>query len=211
MPVVNLQTSWTERSTAASSVAAPTDLYFSFPPTIMSSMMPLMDSKAVADALHRISSQITASVAADMPLTVIGVRSRGEILARRLAALLAREGREAVELGALDITLYRDDLHRSPAAHVKLTDIPFSLDEKLVILVDDVLYTGRSIRAALDALVDFGRPRVIRLAVLIDREGRELPIQPDFVGLERPVPLGKRVQLHLKETDGEDEVLIVDE
>ena len=111
----------------------------------------------------------------------------------------------------MDITLYRDDLHRSPAAHVKLTDIPFSLDDKLVILVDDVLHTGRSIRAALDALVDFGRPRAIRLAVLIDREGRELPIQPDFFGLERPVPIGKRVQLHLKESDGEDEVLIIDE
>ena len=143
-------------------------------------------------------------------LAVIGIRSRGDVLAARLRdALRANEGVE-VPLGLLDITLYRDDLTRvgyAPELHE--TRIPFSVDDRVVVLVDDVLFTGRTIRAALDALVDFGRPKAIRLAVLVDRGHRELPIRADFVGKNVPTQPGDDVRVRLTEIDGRDEVEVV--
>lgn len=143
-------------------------------------------------------------------LAVIGIRSRGDVLAARLRdALRANEGVE-VPLGLLDITLYRDDLTRvGYAPEIHETRIPFSVDDRVVVLVDDVLYTGRTIRAALDALVDFGRPKAIRLAVLVDRGHRELPIRADFVGKNVPTQPGDDVRVRLTEIDGRDEVEVV--
>ncbi len=143
-------------------------------------------------------------------LAVIGIRSRGDVLAARLRdALRANEGVD-VPLGLLDITLYRDDLTRvGYAPEIHETRIPFSVDDRVVVLVDDVLYTGRTIRAALDALVDFGRPKAIRLAVLVDRGHRELPIRADFVGKNVPTQPGDDVRVRLTEIDGRDEVEVV--
>lgn len=144
-----------------------------------------------------------------VPLNVVGIRTRGEILAQRLCQALRQKGR-AVGFGVLDITLYRDDLSEiGPKALVRPTEIEVDLDGKPLVLVDDVLFTGRSVRAALDALSDFGRPSVIRLAVLVDRKGRELPIQPDFVGLSLShVAVGERVSVHLEETDGREGIQV---
>ena len=141
---------------------------------------------------------------------MVGIRTRGETIAARLAERLRREKDLKVSRGVLDITFYRDDLSRRRGAPlVRATEIDFDLDDTWVLLVDDVLQTGRSVRAALDALHDFGRPRVIRLAVLIDRGGRELPIAADFVGQRVKAPDGCRVQVRLKEDDGEEGVFII--
>ena len=146
-------------------------------------------------------------------VALVGIRSRGEILAQRLAAALtarvaAHESQKSIDVGALDITLYRDDLSARHAITIPQgTDMNFRLDDRDVILVDDVLATGRSVRAALDALVDFGRPRLIRLAVLIDRGGREYPIAADYVGLHVTESTAEqKVIVRLKPTDGEDSV-----
>jgi pyrimidine operon attenuation protein/uracil phosphoribosyltransferase len=142
------------------------------------------------------------------PLNIVGIRTRGETLAARIAAELAGRGYQTLGRGVLDITLYRDDLSEiGPRPMVRPTQIDIDLDGRPLLLVDDVLFTGRSIRAALDALSDFGRPGVIRLAVLVDRGGRELPIQPDYVGLKlTDVPRTHHVQVRLRETDGVDEI-----
>jgi pyrimidine operon attenuation protein/uracil phosphoribosyltransferase len=132
-------------------------------------------------------------------------------LARRLARTLHEITGAEVPTGSLDITLYRDDLMRQPVGPqpvVRRTDIPFSIDDKRIVLVDDVLYTGRTIRAALDALIDFGRPRAIQLIVLVDRGHRELPIKADYVGKNLPTSSSESVQVRLQEIDGADEVLI---
>lgn len=144
------------------------------------------------------------------PINVVGIRTRGDVLADRLAKSLEAAGFIDVGRGVLDITLYRDDLSEiGPRALVRPTQITIELDARPMVLVDDVLFTGRSIRAALDALSDFGRPSAIRLAVLVDRGGRELPIQPDFVGLTlRDIPSDHRVNVRLTETDGKDEIVV---
>src|SRR5215213_2299036 len=132
-------------------------------------------------------------------------------IARRLAKLLREINGDHVPTGSLDITLYRDDLMRNavgPQPVVRRTEIPFSIDDRKILLVDDVLYTGRTIRAALDALIDFGRPRAIQLIVLIDRGHRELPIKADYVGKNLPTSLKESVQVRLQEIDGVDEVVI---
>src|SRR5690606_33907656 len=151
---------------------------------------------------------ILNSLPADAPVAVIGIRSRGEVLAARLVKALRAATSTPIDVGTLDITLYRDDLaERGPRAILRGTQIDFDVNGRYVILVDDVLYTGRSIRAALDALTDLGRPRAIRLAILVDRPGRELPIQADFVGVRVPredVP----VTVRLVESDGVDEVRV---
>ena len=146
----------------------------------------------------------------DKPLNVVGIRTRGETIAERLSAMLAARGFTQIGRGVLDITLYRDDLSEiGPRPLVRPTQITFDIDKNPLLLVDDVIFTGRSVRAALDALSDFGRPSAIRLAVLVDRGGRELPIQPDIVGLvERDVPMDHVVKVRLKETDGVDEIVI---
>jgi len=141
---------------------------------------------------------------------VVGIRTRGETLAERLTDVLRKRGFKNIGRGVLDITLYRDDLSEvGPKPMVRPTEINFDVDAKPLLLVDDVLFTGRSVRAALDALADFGRPSAIRLAVLVDRGGRELPIQPDFVGLElKDVPRDHRVNVFLSEVDGRDEIAV---
>jgi pyrimidine operon attenuation protein/uracil phosphoribosyltransferase len=139
----------------------------------------------------------------------VGIRTRGLHLAERLRPMLEEILRQEVPLGILDITLYRDDLSELTGSPiVRPTEIPFSLKDRTVVLVDDVLFTGRTIRAAMDALLDHGRPDRIWLAVLADRGGRQLPIQPDFLGLRLDVPLGQRVAVKVKEVDGLDGVFL---
>ena len=168
----------------------------------------LLSAQQVAEAIDRLVEAVRTHVPPTEPLAVIGIRTRGEILAQRLVERLRKDGRN-VDHGVLDITFYRDDLSlRKGVPLVRATEIDFDLDDKLVLLVDDVLQTGRSIRAAMDALVDFGRPRAIRLAVLIDRGGRELPIAPDYLGAALPAARGARVQVRLAEQDGEDGVFL---
>jgi pyrimidine operon attenuation protein/uracil phosphoribosyltransferase len=144
------------------------------------------------------------------PLVVVGIRTRGEVLAKRLVEFLRKLGHQQIERGVLDITLYRDDLSEvGPRPVVRPTHIDTGIDGKPLLLVDDVLFTGRTVRAGLNALADFGRPSAIRLAVLVDRGGRELPIQPDFVSLvQQDVPPTHRVKVKLIERDGSDEIVI---
>ena len=167
----------------------------------------LLAADDVRRAITRIAHEIIERERDLSQLAIVGIRTRGDVLAARLRTSLREiEGRE-VPLGSLDITLYRDDLTRigySPTVH--RTDIPFSVDDRVVVLVDDVLFTGRTIRAAMDALVDYGRPRAIRLAVLVDRGHRELPIRADFVGKNVATAAGDDVRVRLAESDGRDEV-----
>ena len=144
-------------------------------------------------------------------LALVGVRTRGVPIAKRIAANLLEIVNHQVPTGSLDITLYRDDLMRhtvGPQPVLRRTEIPFSIDDRRILLVDDVLYTGRTVRAALDALVDFGRPRAIQLVVLVDRGHRELPIKADYVGKNLPTSVRQSVQVRLSEIDGVDEVEI---
>jgi len=169
------------------------------------------DQADVTRVVERLATQIAKDFAPDKPLNIVGIRTRGETLARRLAALLAgRHGFAQIGRGVLDITLYRDDLSEvGPAPMVRPTELEVDINARPLLLVDDVIFTGRSIRSALDALTDFGRPSVIRLAVLADRGGRELPIQPDYVGLPiEDAPADHRVNVYLVEQDGRDEIVV---
>ncbi len=145
-------------------------------------------------------------------LALIGIRTRGAPLANRLARIISNsEGNKEVPVGILDITLYRDDyLISRKTPKVRATEIPFDIQDCAVVLVDDVLYTGRTVRAAIDAILDYGRPDRIQLAVLVDRGGREMPIAGDFVGKKLIISPGEEVRVHLEETDGIDEVIIVE-
>jgi pyrimidine operon attenuation protein/uracil phosphoribosyltransferase len=169
----------------------------------------IMDGERMRRSLARIAHEIVERNRGMDRVALVGIRTRGDVLARRLAGVLQQITSEPVRTGALDITLYRDDLMRhalGPQPLVRRTEIPFSIDDQRILLVDDVLYTGRTIRAALDALIDFGRPKEIQLVVLIDRGHRELPIKPDYVGKNVPTSLSESVQVRLTETDGADEV-----
>ncbi len=160
-------------------------------------------------ALARIAHEVVERNRGVEGLVLVGLRTRGVPLARRLARTLQELEGVAVPLGELDITLYRDDLaRRRLQPRVGPSDVPVSLTDRTVVLVDDVLFTGRSVRAALDAIMDFGRPSSVQLAVLIDRGHRELPIRPDYVGKNVPTALDEEVQVRLEETDGIDEVVI---
>jgi len=173
-------------------------------------MEKLLSAQQVSRALSRLYRLVRSHLPAEGPLAVIGIRTRGEILAQRIVERLRARRKDPVEHGVLDITFYRDDLSlRKGMPLVRATEIDFELDDKVVLLVDDVLQTGRSIRAALDAIADFGRPKAIRLAVLIDRGGRELPIAADIVGATVQAPADARVQVHLKEHDGDDGVYLI--
>jgi pyrimidine operon attenuation protein/uracil phosphoribosyltransferase len=168
-----------------------------------------MDADRMGRTLTRIAHEIIERNRGVDELALVGIRTRGVPIARRLAAALASIAGEDVPTGALDITLYRDDLMRhavGPQPVIHRTEIPFSIDDKHILLVDDVLYTGRTIRAALDALIDFGRPRTIQLVVLVDRGHRELPIKADYVGKNLPTSSTESVQVRLMEIDGKDEV-----
>jgi pyrimidine operon attenuation protein/uracil phosphoribosyltransferase len=174
-------------------------------------MRVILNFKQIERALKDMSGRIVSDTPADMGIAVIGIRSRGEILAQRLSSRLSKALGRDVPCGTLDITLYRDDLNSPQGVsqpQVRTTEIGFDVDDKIIILVDDVLYTGRSTRAAMDALIDLGRPKVIKLAVLVDRAGRELPIQADYVGFKSDAKPGELVQVNLVESDGKDEVVI---
>ena len=169
----------------------------------------IMTADEIRRATIRISHEIVEKQAGTTGLVLVGIQRRGVPLARRIAESIAEHEGVNVPVGALDITFYRDDLSlvaQQPV--VKGTDLPFDLNGSTVVLVDDVLYTGRTIRAAMDALVDFGRPQAIRLAVLVDRGHRELPIRADHVGKNVPTSREEIVRVHLEETDGEDGVEI---
>ena len=170
----------------------------------------ILDSAGIQRAVMRIAHEIVERNNGTDGLVLVGLRSRGVDLARRIAKELKVIDGADVPVGALDVTLYRDDLDRvGPQPVVRKTEIPFSVNEKRVVLVDDVLYTGRTIRAALDSLIDLGRPRLIQLAVLVDRGHRELPIRADYVGKNVPTSRQEQVQVLLTEEDGLDKVLIV--
>jgi len=172
-----------------------------------------MDADRMARSLARIAHEILERNKSVEELALVGIRSRGVPLARRIAAIIRDISRHDVPTGALDITLYRDDLMRHAVGAqpvVRSTEIPFPITDKRILLVDDVLYTGRTIRAALDALIEFGRPKAIQLIVLVDRGHRELPIKADYVGKNLPTSLSESVQVRLTEIDGRDEVEIQD-
>lgn len=175
----------------------------------------LLDGEAVARALSRIAHEIVERTELD-EVALVGIQTRGVPLAHRLRRLVEERGGVAPPVGALDITFHRDDVHvrdgRRPLdrqPEVRETRVPFSLEGLTVILVDDVLYTGRTIRAAIDALLDFGRPARVQLAVLVDRGHRELPIRPDYVGKNLPTGRDERIQVELVEVDEVDQVLLV--
>jgi pyrimidine operon attenuation protein/uracil phosphoribosyltransferase len=172
----------------------------------------LMDKAGIARTLQRLTHEILERNCGCDDLVVVGIRNRGDVLAKRiLKAIESIEKRKNVPLGILDITLYRDDfqkLNENPV--IQETDIPFDITDKKVVLVDDVLFTGRTIRAAMDALMDFGRPANIQLAVLLDRGHRELPIHADYVGQTVTTSLKDGVQVKLQEVDGEDGVYLIE-
>lgn len=173
-------------------------------------MSKILDKESIQRALTRVAHEILEKNKGGRDVCLVGIRTRGAVLAQRLQDCIKSIEKQEIPVGILDITLYRDDLTliaTQPVVHETL--INFDITGKKVILVDDVLFTGRTIRAALDALIDFGRPANIQLAVLIDRGHRELPIRADYVGKNIPTSLDQNVQVALKETDGkEDEVII---
>ncbi len=171
----------------------------------------VMDGDRINRTLTRIAHEVVERNRGVGGLALVGIRTRGVPLARRLAAKLFAIVDEEVPSGVLDITLYRDDLMRHPIGPqpvVRRTEIPFSIDDRKILLVDDVLYTGRTVRAALDALIDLGRPQIIQLVALVDRGHRELPIKADYVGKNLPTSSRQSVQVRLNETDDCDEVVI---
>ena len=169
----------------------------------------ILDKEAIDKALERIAHEITEKLKSIGEVAIVGIKNRGAYLAERLADKLEKISGSRPPVGALDITLYRDDLTQvSEQPIVHATEIDFAIDGKKIVLVDDVLFTGRTIRCALDALIDFGRPSHIQLAVLVDRGHRELPIRADYVGKNVPTSLKEVVEVKLSETDGKDEVVL---
>ncbi len=169
----------------------------------------ILDAQSIQRALARMTHEILERHPGVEAVALVGIRSRGEILAQRLAKLLTEIDGTSVPVGALDITLYRDDLSlQTPNPVVHATEIAFDVTGKKVIIVDDVLFTGRTVRAAMDALADLGRPESIELAVLVDRGHRELPIRADYVGKNIPTSRSELVQVRLAEVDGTDEVAV---
>lgn len=171
--------------------------------------MPILSSEEMRRALTRIAHEILERNGGVEDVVLIGVHTRGVPLAKRLVGLLEDIEGAALPTGALDIGLYRDDVPGGARPLMHPTSIPVAIQGRRVVLVDDVLFTGRTIRAAMDALTDFGRPREIQLAVLVDRGHRELPIRADFVGKNVPTSLGEKVEVRMVETDGMDEVALL--
>jgi len=169
----------------------------------------ILDKEGIDKALARIAHEIVEKLKSVEDIAIVGIKNRGSYLGQRLADKIGTITRKKVPVGALDITMYRDDLtevSEQPVVHA--TEIDFDIGDKKIILVDDVLYTGRTIRCALDALIDFGRPAIIQLAVLVDRGHRELPIRADYVGKNVPTSLKEEVRVRLAEVDGKDEVVL---
>ncbi len=165
----------------------------------------LLDAAGLRAAVESLAKAIHAS-RDDRPMALVGLLSRGDLIARRVAALLEERGQKA-HLGHLDISLYRDDLGHGANPTLRSSHLPFSVDDARIILVDDVLFTGRTIRSALNAVMDYGRPAKVELAVLVDRGGREMPIQPDYTGYSSCRP-GEKIAVFLTESDGEDKITL---
>jgi len=177
--------------------------------TVFREKAKLLDADAIRRTLVRIAHEIIEHNKGIGSLALVGIRTRGAVLAKRLAAEIETIEQQPVFVGVLDITLYRDDLSRiahNPIVHA--TEIPFDVTDLRLVLVDDVLFTGRTVRAALDALIDLGRPTSIQLVVLVDRGHRELPIRADYVGKNVPTSAKERVEVRLQETDGTEEVVL---
>lgn len=176
----------------------------------MKIMKTLLSKTQLQACIRKMAEEIAASYASFEDIILVGIQTRGVVLAKRICAVLGRGGsRTAPTLGTLDINLYRDDfssMKKIPV--VQKTEIPGDVEGKGIILFDEVLYTGRTIRAAMDALMDLGRPRFIKLAILVDRGGRELPIQPDFLGIEHKIGPDQEIQVRFQEIDGEEEVRV---
>ena len=175
----------------------------------------VLDQGDIARALRRISHEIVESAKGSQDLVILGIPTRGVFLARRIASMISeidsRPSLEELPVGALDVTLYRDDLRMRAVRGLEPTDIPAAgIEGKTVVLVDDVLYSGRTIRAALDALNEFGRPRIVQLAALVDRGHRELPIRADYVGKNLPTSHVEKVSVEISEVDGIDQIVIHD-
>src|SRR4051812_49490290 len=170
----------------------------------------ILDAAGLGRTLRRMAQELVERIPPEgRPLYLVGVRTGGAYLAQRLCSLLAEAGEPTPLLGAVDITLYRDDVFRGlPKPEIGPTDLPEPIDGKTIILIDDVLYTGRTVRAAMDVLADYGRPRAVQLAVLIDRGRRELPIQPDYVGAEVQTTATESVRVLLKERGEPDRVVL---
>ena len=168
----------------------------------------VLEATDIDRVLTRISHEILERAKGPSEIVLLGIQTRGVPLAERIAAKIAEIDGNAVPVGALDITMYRDDLRLRPARGLEATSLPADIDNMIVVLVDDVLFSGRTVRAALDALGDLGRPRVVRLAVLVDRGHRELPIRADYVGKNLPTSLQESVQVRLREIDGQDVVTL---
>lgn len=168
----------------------------------------VMEPDDIRRALTRIAHEIVEANKGTEDLVIVGIRTRGAPLADRIAAAIASFEGADLPSGALDVTLYRDDVNLRGPRNLEATTVPADLDGRVVVLVDDVLFTGRTIRAAFDAILDLGRPRAIKLAVLVDRGHRELPIRADHVGKNLPTSSDEDVRVHLREIDGEDAVLI---
>jgi len=171
----------------------------------------LMDADVLKKSINEQASKILEVIKEKEKIAIIGIRTRGVPLASRLKEILDKKTGLNIPIGKLDITLYRDDLSTIDTQPiVGITDLPFDVTDKIIILVDDVIFTGRTIRAALDAIIDFGRPKSIKAFILIDRGLREYPIQPDFYSLKVETNYNQVVQVRLKEVDGSEEVLLVD-
>lgn len=170
----------------------------------------VLDDLDVKRALVRMAHEIVESNRGTGELVLVGIHKRGVPLAYRIGKRIAEIEKTAPPVGELDISFYRDDVGIRSPQEISTTDFPFDMNDKTVVLVDDVLYTGRTVRAAIDALVDFGRPRLVRLAVLVDRGHRELPIRADFIGKNIPTSKAQEVRVHVKETDGVDSVVVYD-
>ncbi|HKW68948.1 MAG TPA: bifunctional pyr operon transcriptional regulator/uracil phosphoribosyltransferase PyrR [Candidatus Dormibacteraeota bacterium] len=169
----------------------------------------VMDADQIRRSLHRIAHEIVERNRGVEDVVLVGIVSKGDVLARRLANILSKLERCDVPFGRLDVTLHRDDLHLRPAdGHRSATELP-DVGARVIVLVDDVIHHGRTARAAMDALMDFGRPRAIQLAVLLDRGHRELPIRPDYVGKNVPTAEGERIEVLIEEEDGFDQAVIV--
>ena len=168
----------------------------------------ILNKQEIKSIVSRISREIIKKNPQPTTVFIVGVKSRGDVLAKRIAERIESLVGQKIETAAIDITFYRDDVHLKAYKYVVKDEIQFDVTDKNIVLVDDVIFTGRSIRAAIDALIDSGRPRTIQLAVLIDRGGRELPIQPDYVGQKIKANQNNQIQVKLKEIDGQDEVII---
>jgi pyrimidine operon attenuation protein/uracil phosphoribosyltransferase len=170
----------------------------------------IIDEVGMERTVTRLAHEIIERNKGAGNIVIVGIRTRGEYIARRIARTIERVEQVTLQIGSLDITLYRDDLiGKLEQPQLKGTDILFDLNDRDVILIDDVLYTGRTIRAALDELIDLGRPRTIQLAVLVDRGHRQLPIRADYVGKNIPTMAAESIRVHVKEVDGEDGVLLM--